>query len=190
MLALKEQMGYLAVGEVDGAPVSGFDLGNSPSQILKAGRELIAGRSVALRTSAGVRGAVAAAERSDVLLLGSYVTARATARFIRGLAPAPSVVTLVAMGDGAREATPDDERCADYLEHLLNGRHYDHVAALSEVVRHRCTTKFLDGELAHYPPADPLYCLQRDLFDCAIVATPEQDQLVARRVDVMGDPFT
>ncbi len=183
VLALRRRAGYLAVGEVDGMPVPGFDLGNSPSRILEAGRGLFAGRAVALRSSAGVKGAVVAASQSDLVRLGSYVTARATSRFIRGLSPAPSVVTLVAMGDGGRKTTPDDERCADYFEHLLNGRHYDHAAALSEIVRHRCTTKFLDGDLDHYPPADPIYCLQRDLFDFAIVATPELDRLVARRVE-------
>ncbi len=183
VLALRRRAGYVAVGEVDGMPVPGFDLGNSPSRILEAGHGLFAGRAVALRSSAGVKGALVAASQSDLLLLGSYVTARATSRFIRGLSPAPSVVTLVAMGDGGRQTTPDDERCADYFEHLLNGRHYDHAAALSEIVRHRCTTKFLDGELDHYPPADPLYCLQRDLFDFAIVAEAEHDHLVAKRVE-------
>jgi 2-phosphosulfolactate phosphatase len=145
VLALRGRAGYLAVGEVDGIPVPGFDLGNSPSQILAAGPALFAGRAVALRSSAGVRGALAASPRSEQLYLGSYVTARATSRFIQGLSPAPRVLTLVAMGDGGRETTPDDEHCADYIEHLLGGRHYDHIAALREIVGHRCTTKFLDG---------------------------------------------
>ena len=187
VLRLRADKGYLAVGEVGGVPVPGFDLGNSPSRILAAGRACFAGRTVALRTSAGVQGAVAAAPRSDQILLGSYVTARATARTIRALTPAPPLVSLVAMGDGARKATPDDERCADYFEHLLTGKDYDHLAALEEIVEHACTQKFLTGEQDHYPPADPLYCLQRDLFDFAIAATVEVGHLVARRVDAGGD---
>jgi 2-phosphosulfolactate phosphatase len=65
VLKLKQKEGCLAVGEVGGRMVPGFDLGNSPSHILAAGRDLFAGRTVAQRTSAGVAGAVAAARRSD-----------------------------------------------------------------------------------------------------------------------------
>jgi 2-phosphosulfolactate phosphatase len=184
VLKLKREKGYLAVGEVDGKKVPGFDLGNSPSRVLAAGRGFFAGRTVAQRTSAGVAGAVAAARCSGSVILGSYLTAAAIARYIQGLSPPPEVVSLVAMGAGGQEATPDDEACADYLEHLLTGCPYDHTAALRRVVEHECTQKFLRGDQAHFPPTDPLYCLQRDLFDFVIVATRENGLLVARRVDV------
>jgi 2-phosphosulfolactate phosphatase len=184
VLKLKRETGCLAVGEVDGKKVPGFDLGNSPSQIVAAGRDRLTGRTVAQRTSAGVTGAVAAAHHSDPVLLGSYVTASAIAHFIRAMSPSPPVVSLVAMGSAGRETTPDDEACADYVEHLLAGRPYDHVAALQRVVEHECTQKFLRGDQAHYPPADPIYCLQRDLFAFVLVATLEHGKLVARRRNV------
>jgi 2-phosphosulfolactate phosphatase len=184
VLKLKREEGYLAVGEVDGKKVPGFDLGNSPSRVLAAGRGFFAGRTVAQRTSAGVAGAVAAACCSEMVILGSYVTAAAIARYIHGLSPPPEVVSLVAMGAGGQEATPDDEACADYLEHLLSGSPYDHTAALRKVVEHECTQKFLRGDEAHFPPTDPLYCLQRDLFDFVIVATQESGSLIAQRIDV------
>jgi len=184
VLKFKAESGCLAVGEVGGKKVPGFDLGNSPSRILAAGRALFSGRTVAQRTSAGVAGALAAAGRADVVLLGSYVTAAATARYIRRLSPPPPVVSLVAMGNAGTKVTPDDEACADYVEHLLTGRPYDHAAALRQIVEHECTQKFLRGDQEHYPPADPVYCLQRDLFDFVIVATPEAAGLVARRIYV------
>lgn len=184
VLKLKQEQGYLAVGEVDGAMVSGFDLGNSPSHILAAGRAFFAGRTVAQRTSAGVTGAVAAARRAETVILGSYVTAAAIARHIRRLEPPPPAVSLVAMGNKGRQITPEDEACADYLEHLLAGRPYDHAAALRRIVEHECTLKFLRGDQVHFPPSDPIYCLQRDLFDFAVVATREKDLLIARRADV------
>jgi 2-phosphosulfolactate phosphatase len=182
VLELKAEKGYLAVGEVDGRMVPGFDVGNSPSRILAAGRSFFSGRTVAQRTSAGVTGAVAAARRSDVVILGSFVTAAAVARYIQRLSPPPAAVSLVAMGAGGKEVTPDDEACADYIEHLLTGRPYDHAAALRRIVEHECTQKFLRGDRAHFPPADPIYCLQRDLFDFVVVATPEKEQLVTRRI--------
>lgn len=192
ILKLKQEKGYLAVGEVGGRMVPGFDLGNSPSQIVAAGRDLFAGRTVAQRTSAGVTGAVTAAEHSDLVILGSFVTARAIARYIQGLSPPPEVVSLVAMGLGGKEVTPDDETCADYIEHLLSGRPFDSAqgrpfdsaAALQQVVEHECVQKFLRGDQPHFPPSDPSYCLQRDLFDFVLVATLKDGQLTARRVDV------
>ena len=98
-------------------------------------------------------------EYADVLILGSYVTAAATARHIQRLSPQPAVVSLVAMGAAGLEMTPDDEACADYLEHLLAGRPYDHSATLRRVVEHECTQKFLRGDQDHFPPEDPIYCL-------------------------------
>ncbi len=184
VLRLKREEGCLAVGEVDGRPVAGFDAGNSPYRILAAGRDLFAGRTVAQRTTAGVAGAVAAARTADAVVLGSYLTAAATAHYLQMLSPRPEVVTLVPMGSGGQGASPEDEACADYLEHLLTGRPYDHAAALHNVVAHEATQKFLRGDQAHYPAQDPIFCLQRDLFDFVLVAVQEGGRLVARRVDV------
>jgi 2-phosphosulfolactate phosphatase len=189
-LKLKRKKGFLAVGEVGGQKVPGFDLGNSPTRVLAAGRECFAGRTVAQRTSAGVQGAAAAARRSEIVILGSYVTAAAIGRYIQGLSPPPEVVSLVAMGDGGLVATPEDEACADYIEHLLTGRHYDHLAALRRVVEHGSTQKFLRSNQDHLPPTDPLYCLQRDLFNFVVVAREEKGSLVARRVDLPEEAIT
>jgi hypothetical protein len=55
------------------------------------------------------------------------------------------------------------------------------VAALQRVVQHECTRKFLRGDQDHFPPADPIFCLQRDLFDFVLRATLEDGLLTARR---------
>jgi 2-phosphosulfolactate phosphatase len=186
VLQFKSETGALAVGEVGGKRVGGFDLGNSPAQIVAAGRGLFAGRTVAQRTSAGVTGAVAAARSAEQVILGSYVTASATVHYLQALSPPPEIVSLIAMGNAGRESTPDDEACADYLEHLLTGAPYSHSTALQQIVEHECTQKFLRGDRTHFPPADPVYCLQRDLFDFCLTAQLEEGILVARRRTVPG----
>ena len=183
VLRLKSEDGYLAVGEVDGRKVAGFDVGNSPSEILAAGRERFAGRWVAQRTSAGVTGAVAAAHRADTVILGSYTTASAAVDYIGSLSPPVETISLVDMGSAGQEPTPEDEACADYLEHLLAGRPYDHPSALRRILQHEATQRFLRADQPHYPPADPILCLQRDLFEFALVANWESGQLVARRAE-------
>jgi 2-phosphosulfolactate phosphatase len=122
---------------------------------------------------------VAASRQADVVVLGSYVTAKAIARAIKELAP--EKVSLVAMGADGEEPTPEDLACADYIEHLLTGSPYDHTAALRRIIEHESTQKFLQGDREYLPPTDPIYCLQRDLFDFIIVARLEHGQLIARR---------
>lgn len=187
VLRLRDETGCLAVGEVGGRPVPGFDLGNSPADILAAGPRTFRGRMVAQRTSAGVSGAVAAAHRADSVVLGSYVTAGAISRYILDTLSPGNVVTLVAMGNAGREITPEDEACADYIESLVSGRPYDHAAALHRILGHECTRKFLRGDQEHFPPADPVLCLQRDLFSFVLLASWEDGRLVARPVAVPRD---
>ncbi len=166
-LLLKRGQGYLAVGENEGVPLEGFDLGNSPGEIAARGREFFAGRKVVLRTSAGVRGIFAAREHAKSIWAGSYTTAGALARAITR--ESPRQVQLVAMGWGGRERTPEDEQCARYLHSLLDpDLGYDHAAALEEIMAHESARKFLRGDHEHFPPGDVAWCLQRDLFDFAM----------------------
>lgn len=186
VLRLKRETGCLAVGEVGGRPVPGFDFGNSPARILAAGSEAFQARVVALRTSAGVTGAVTAGQKADAVILGSYVTASAIVAYIHTLTPLPKVVSVVPMGNAGREVSPEDEACADYMEHLLTGQPYSHADALQGILAHESTLKFLRGDQVHFPPADPILCLQRDLFGFALVASWENGQLVARPIAVPG----
>jgi 2-phosphosulfolactate phosphatase len=81
--ALRERdRDLLLVGEVSGIPIKGFDVGNSPSEILRKGPRFFKGRTVLQRTSSGVQGALLALKVADEVLLGSYAVAGATARYI------------------------------------------------------------------------------------------------------------
>ncbi|MFO1129110.1 MAG: 2-phosphosulfolactate phosphatase [Rhodospirillales bacterium] len=165
------------VGEHNEVPIPGFDLTNSPSQILAAGRPLFSGRDVIHRTTSGVTGALAALERCDHVFLGAFVTATATAAAVRALAPAH--VSLVAMGVRSTAPAPEDERCGDYLEHLLAGTPYDHVDACAEILADETAQKFLRGDRPYLPAADPALCLQRDLFDFALEARRDGSLVIA-----------
>ena len=66
-------------GEIDGRPIEGFDVGNSPSAIEHMDLE---GRRVVQRTSSGTQGVVAATG-ARAIVLGSFVIAAATVRYLR-----------------------------------------------------------------------------------------------------------
>ena len=58
-LALKRRhQDYILVGEVGGLPIEGFDLGNSPSEILNQKPSFFRGKTAVQRTSSGVQGAL------------------------------------------------------------------------------------------------------------------------------------
>lgn len=173
----------ILVGEISGIPIEGFDLGNSPSEILGKDPAFFEGRTVVQRTSSGVQGVLAAMDVADEVLLGSYVVAGATARYI--LAEDRKRVSLVAMGWNMKEPAPEDEGCIRYLFHLLGDAPYDHLTALREIVFHSTTQKFLRAEKTYFPPEDPLFCLQRDLFDFAVRAERQGDLVVATRIPGM-----
>ena len=78
-------------GEIEGRPIPGFDIGNSPSAIERLD---LSGRRVVQRTSSGTQGVVAASG-AEAIVLGSFVIAAATVRYLRERA---SDVTVVAMG--------------------------------------------------------------------------------------------
>ena len=179
-LALKAQDGELIlIGEVGGSPVEGFDLGNSPSQILRRGTEFFKGKAVVQRTSAGVQGALAALEAADEVLLGSFMVARATAGYLK--ARGPEEVSLVAMGVQLKEKAPEDEWCTRYLAHLLDGTEYDHNLALREIIFQETTQKFLRRDKAHFPAEDPILCLQRDIYDFVLKVTRQGNLVVVNK---------
>ncbi|MBN2032747.1 MAG: 2-phosphosulfolactate phosphatase [Deltaproteobacteria bacterium] len=169
------------VGEVDEVPLDGADLGNSPSEIILKGERLFKDKTVIHRTTAGVTGATAALDRTDEVILGSFMTAKAVVNYIKG--KTPSLVTLVAMGDRAEHKAFEDEACADYIEHLLTGKPYDPVSSLSGIVFQSTAQKFITGSKPYLPREDPIFCLQRDLFDFVLVARKEEHLLVVFKID-------
>ena len=166
-LTLKQRhQDYILVGEVGGLPIEGFDLGNSPSQILRQPPDYFRGKTAVQRTSAGVQGALAALATADEVLVASYNIARATARYI--LTKRPVLVSLVAMGWDLKTRAPEDDWCARYIAHRLGAGKYDHDQAMREILFNQTAQRFLSADQPKFPPEDPVLCLQRDVYGYAL----------------------
>jgi 2-phosphosulfolactate phosphatase len=175
-VALKrEHPEFVLVGEINEVPIEGADLGNSPSQIIQKGDSYFRDKTVVHRTTAGVTGATAAFRKAEEVVLGSFVMAKAVAAYIKE--KGPDRVSLVAMGERGERLSPEDEACADYLEHLLTGKPYDPVQAFREVVFQPTAQKFVLGARDYLPREDPIFCLQRDLFDLVLTVGTVDDRL-------------
>lgn len=179
---------YLVAGEVKGAKVDGFDIGNSPADIVAKGDSFFRGRRVAARSSAGTQGVLAAAAHAELVILGSYMTAAATAAYIRDRAQVDALVgghettvTIVAMGFEGMRPSVEDERCADYLESLLIGKPYDHLQAIWDCLHDPDVAASLRGEHDYRPKEDIMLALQRDLFDFTMIGRLEDGHVRVTR---------
>ncbi len=187
---------YLVAGEVKGVKVDGFDIGNSPADIVARGEAFFRGRRVAARSSAGTQGVLAAAAHAEQVMLGSYMTAAATAAYIRDRAHVDALVTgrdttvtIVAMGFEGVRPSVEDERCGDYLEQLLTAgadvhRTYDHLQAVWDCVHDPEIAASLRGEHHYRPKEDIVLALQRDLFDFVMIGRLEDGHVRVTRQDV------
>jgi 2-phosphosulfolactate phosphatase len=175
-LARKRQDPALVlVGEVGGQPIPGFDHGNSPERMAALD---LAGRALVLRSSSGVQGALSAAPTAEHVLLGSLVTASATAGAARALG---HDVVLVAMGSPAGPDGPEDEACAELLEALLRGERPDLARAVQDVRASPAGRQALDPAIDWITPGDLELALAVDRFDFALAARLEDGRLLVRR---------
>jgi 2-phosphosulfolactate phosphatase len=154
-------------GEIDGRPIPGFDVGNSPSAIERLD---LSGRRVVQRTSSGTQGVVAASG-AHAIVLGSFVIAAATVRYLRQRA---TEVTIVAMGQNALEDADEDLACARYL-----------AASLSNDLAPMPTDTLLADREAEgwpdwFPRRDAELALEVDRFSFALPVSRENGLLIAR----------
>ncbi|MBI5011030.1 MAG: 2-phosphosulfolactate phosphatase, partial [Bacteroidia bacterium] len=140
------------VGERDEKKIPGFDFGNSPTEIIKAG---LTGKTIIHTTTAGTQGLINA-ENADIIITGSFVNAAAIVRYIKHINP--SVVTLVAMGYRANITADEDIMCAELIKGRLEGN-----PKISEKdiagLQHSSGKRFFNPENIDFsPPTDFFLC--------------------------------
>jgi 2-phosphosulfolactate phosphatase len=168
--------GALAMGEVGGLRIPGFDFGNSPADL--AGHDL-RGRRMIQRTSAGTQGMVLSL-RAETLLAASFVCAGATARYLQR--SAPDCVTFVITGILPTRDGDEDAACADYIAALLRGDTPDLAPFLRRVRESDSGQIFIDPTQPEFAPADLDFCTDVDRFDFAMLAERQDGLLVMRPV--------
>ncbi len=155
---------HVLIGERQGAAPSGFDFGNSPTEIEHVD---FTGRTVIHTTSAGTQGLVQATH-ADEVITGAFVNAGAVVRHIQRTRPA--IVSLVCMGREAVERADEDTLCANFLRDSLLGNQTD-FAEIKTHLRHAQTAqKFFDPEIVRAPERDFDLCLSLDRFSFVLRA--------------------
>ncbi|MDQ6773584.1 MAG: 2-phosphosulfolactate phosphatase, partial [Candidatus Dormibacteraeota bacterium] len=152
--------GAVISAEIDGYPVPGIAISNSPTQVRAAD---LRGRCLVQRTSSGTQ-AVVAANAAQTLYAASLVVASATARALEAAGSGP--ITLVATGED--RGHPEDRACALYLESLLRHDPAD-VETLLAPLRASARWEVLqEGGWPGFPVSDLDLALVADRFPFAL----------------------
>ena len=161
----------ILAGERRGRIVPGFDVGNSPSQLMALDAR---GKTVVHTTSAGTQGIVNATQATEILG-GSLVTAGAIAKYIqkRGIED----VSLVCMGLDAKVPIDEDTLCAEYIKSLLIGTTIDMETEMSKL-KYTSGAKFFDPTQSEVFPEDDFHmCTRLNAFDFVLRLEKDEDGL-------------
>jgi 2-phosphosulfolactate phosphatase len=157
---------FVTLGERHARKLEGFDFGNSPTHIEQ---QDFTGRTLVHTTHAGTQGLVNATQ-ADVVLTGSLVNAAAICRYITHLAPAE--VSLVRMGQDARERCDEDDLCAQLLAARLAGQDFDAGSIRRRLRETPSARKFFDPDATWAPERDFELCTDADRFDFVLRLHP------------------
>lgn len=149
----------LLIGERHARPLPGFDCGNSPTELSRLD---LRGRTLIHTTHAGTQG-LTNATQADEVITGALVNAGAVIRYIQSRKP--ERVTIVRMGQDARENCDEDDLCTEILTQRLRGERPD-VTRVRERLRTAASAqKFFDPACDWAPESDFELCTQVDIFD-------------------------
>lgn len=155
----EENPEMLLAGERGGKILPGFDMGNSPAEILSMD---VLEKTVIHTTSAGTQG-IANAVDADEIIGGSLLTAKAIAGYIK--AKNPEDVSLVCMGYAGVDETEEDTLCAQYIKSILEEKSFDMEQGI-EMLKRTSGAKFFDpNQNDVFPKEDFGLCTQVDCFD-------------------------
>ncbi len=170
--------GYLLVGEVNGLPIDGFDLPNSPSAIKNLD---LSNQRLVLRTTAGTQGVVLAKQASH-LFVTSLCVATSTAHSISALNP--DVVTFVETGLRSKGGGEEDSACADYIASLLLKSPISLEDVHDRVLESPAAGKFLNTEGFDFPKSDLELALKNDCFQFSMKVERADGLLIMKSTTV------
>ena len=147
------------MGEREGKQVPGFDFGNSPFDVKDVD---FTGCNIIQTTSAGTRG-LFNAYRANEILPGSFVMADAIIDYIKKRDP--ETLSIVAMGWGGMEKSPEDELLGVYIEEKLMGKKPDFNEMKAEIRADPQGAKFFDKTQPHFREGDFHCAMDINRFD-------------------------
>jgi 2-phosphosulfolactate phosphatase len=157
------------VGERDEKKIVGFDLGNSPTEIIKTD---LFGKTVIHSTTAGTKGLINAVN-AEMVLTGSFTNSGAIVKFIKAINP--EYVSLVAMGYRATQSAEEDLLCAEMIAAGLTDKKMSFEKKISDLQFTSGSRFFNPDNISYSPPSDFFLCTMVDRFNFILKAGTRLD---------------
>jgi 2-phosphosulfolactate phosphatase len=171
----KQNPGYLLAGEVEGLPITGFDLDNSPHTISQANVE---NKSLVQKTTNGVKATLLALGAKTVLVTG-LSNARKTALHARQIAAGMRHCRVNIVASHPRD--DDDLACAEYIrDQMLAQGAVDLAAVQSRIKNSRPAAKFYDPAQPAFKEKDMPFCVRE--MECGFVMQVDRSLTLPRIV--------
>lgn len=177
----KAHPNYILMGEDRGIKIEGFDLGNSPFEILELGNKL-KDKIIVHRSSQGTQ-CIVNANNADEIIIGSFPVAQAIANYLNE--KTSTILALVAAGGigsiekGSRGG--EDEKFAKFLKEKILGKKPSVDPLIKYLETHEGARRFLDPNIPEFPSEDFSLCLATDIFDFVPVAIKTKDGLIIKK---------
>lgn len=165
----KNYINSILIGEREEKKIEGFDLGNSPTEIIKNN---LHGKTVIHTTTAGTRGLVNAV-KADMVIAGSLVNADAIVRYIKAINP--EFVSLVAMGYRGNQSAEEDLLCAEIIAAGLYNKNYISEKRISDLQNTSGKRFFNPDNINFSPPTDFFLCTMINRFNFVMKAVTRFD---------------
>ena len=144
----------LLAGEINGLPIDGFDLDNSPVNISDS---VLTGKTIIQKTTNGVKATLNSLNAKTILVTG-FSNANATITHISKLCKKNSVkiINLIA----SHPSSDEDMACAEYIKSMLLHSQNKTEETQRRILNSSAVKKFLDPTIPEFDPGDIEYCTE------------------------------
>lgn len=145
---------FLLAGEINGLPIKGFDLDNSPYNIKSI---TLTGKTLIQKTTNGVKATLHCLSSDHVFVTG-YAHAKTTAKFIKNkfAKDREKSINIIA----SHPSGDDDLACAEYIKSILEDSNTISSKKVAERIKHsHVAEKFFDENNSYFNRVDIEYCM-------------------------------
>lgn len=167
----KENPDFILMGERNGLNLSGFDYGNSPTEI----KDLdFSNKTIIHTTTLGTKGIANALKHTKKVITGSFVNAKSVISYIKK--ENPKYVHLFCT-DG-RLNDNEDLMLAKYIKGYFENKPLNIDVIRENLVKHESGRNYLNNPRTQHSKSDFFLALELNKFDFVIKAHLESDKLI------------
>lgn len=164
LLLKNEFKNSILVGEKDGKILPGYDINNSPSDILSANIT----QKIAIHSSTfGTKG-LESLINADEIIFGSLVISNSILRYIK--LKNPKILSILALGE-------DDDYVAEYFEKKIKNVPCNESEIIDKIKSLPFLSGYFDSKMTQFPVKDLDLCLAFNKFNFICSVNKVNDQL-------------